>query len=420
MCCCCLVYEINCGYLSISPPFSELPLRNARPGLPTLPTHCKPAKNRREKKSTKEPPNMAANLTQAGGRAASQPSVFEATPTWRLFHAHHKILRALASAIIRKHHDFTSTGGASSIAGRSAFSSIGYAALPSAAQRAAYLRAMSTGAALSNNHGDLAAYVALTAGDLARLMAGKGSSSEMLACGARAGGQYGKELAVSSVAHFGKEGLLRALQRTLLAIIALSKEFLANPWVDISVVAAALSALSWLYVRRLPNSSRSAQADFDEALRVAALNDPTNPDGILFNEPPETPVPIPSIPDPTPQEAYISQLESQNRSMNDQLQKLSARATQLAEALERSINHVTDVETRLGYQGNVIERLEEENRTLRTRLEEILTASMHSELRVPSVVSRSSAGSVASVPPSPSLSSSDSYEWVQLPEASLT
>ncbi|KAI8919152.1 hypothetical protein DFJ77DRAFT_264647 [Powellomyces hirtus] len=261
----------------------------------------------------------------------------------RLLCTHQRFLRALANAIVRtqqlpQNQSYTASTSTSA-------SSPQHTAI--AVTHRAFVRTIATGTAATRDYVARTAppqFAAFTAGDLARLMRGEDDLTSL-----QRGRKGRMNTSRSTSADFDR--IWAAFDRAIRAVVAVAKDVLANPWVDLSLLAAALTAVSWFYIRRLGHIRRGRNG--------------LTPDGHDVSS-----KPLPSTP---PEEVGVSHREVL-------LADLSARAERLASALERSILQAAQLDGTVAAQEAMIQKLEEENRILVMRLERALQMSSCSPL----------------------------------------
>ncbi|KAJ3154088.1 hypothetical protein HDU86_005013 [Geranomyces michiganensis] len=187
--------------------------------------------------------------------------------------------------------------------------------------------------------------------------------------------------------------VLAAIDRAVRSIIAVAKDVLGNPWVDLSLLAAALTAMSWYYIRRLGTSAAAAAA----AATAAAAEMPTRSatptetlkDTAASSTPPESLADdeigsIRTTTDEDIEDEYETSFSMAAQSSDfgsdlydDNVDKvmyaeLSARAERLARALERAIAQAAQLDGTVAAQQTLIARLEDENRILLQKLDAAL------------------------------------------------
>ncbi|KNC98669.1 uncharacterized protein SPPG_06351 [Spizellomyces punctatus DAOM BR117] len=251
------------------------------------------------------------------------------TRTKRLLATQSKFLRALATALVAKKH----TTDASSFAAAAAALTTSPHAI--AVTHKSFLRSIMTASAA----GRTPAHVpALTTQELIRLLGGT---------------EYSRTKQ--------KTDVWSALERVLRAALAVTKECLTNPWVDVGLVLVAVVTLSWIYGRK-PSSLPESDAESDVESDSESDADSEK-----------------SSPIPKDQTHLLHTLETLTTAHNhtqtllDSLTTshtaLLSRAANLATALETSLAHARQLSDRLVESQTRIERLEEENRTLVARLQ---------------------------------------------------
>ncbi|KAJ3145261.1 hypothetical protein HDU89_007483 [Geranomyces variabilis] len=334
----------------------------------------------------------------------------------QLLCAHKRFLHALAGAIARTQYQHSSSpSGASAGGSLSASPTIALAVshrafirtiatgtaatreycAPASQSSAAAAAAGSTSstAATSAAKGAPPQFGAFTAQDLARLLRASNTSGNSSTAAATTHLMMQRASAVSAEAtgrrHAGRrrgvidfDRVLAAIDRAVRSIIAVAKDVLGNPWVDLSLLAAALTAMSWYYIRRLGTSAAGVSAAAAaETVPTTLPSAATATEGVAAS--------VTSVDDCSSvnlaeiediDEDYETSFSLAARSSdscgdisdgdNDKamFEELTARAERLAGALERAIAQAAQLDGTVAIQQTLICRLEEENRVLLQKL----------------------------------------------------
>ncbi|TPX63155.1 hypothetical protein SpCBS45565_g06831 [Spizellomyces sp. 'palustris'] len=248
------------------------------------------------------------------------------TRTKRLLATQSKFLRALATALVSKRHN----SDASSFAAAAAALTTSPHAI--AVTHKGFLRSIITASAA----GRTPAHVpALTTQELIRLLGGTDYTRTKQ-----------------------KTEVWPALQQVLRAALAVTKEYLTNPWVDVGLFFVAVATLSWIYGRKtsLPECDSEFDSEPYSESKVKSPPDTYQEQTRLLNTL-ET----------------LTTAHTHTQSLLDSLTTshtaLLSRAADLATALETSLAHARDLSDRLVESEVRIERLEDENRRLLARMQ---------------------------------------------------
>ncbi|KAI8594167.1 hypothetical protein BDZ88DRAFT_402815 [Geranomyces variabilis] len=330
----------------------------------------------------------------------------------QLLCAHKRFLHALAGAIARTQYQHSSSpSGASAGGSLSASPTIALAV-----SHRAFIRTIATGTAATREYcapasqssaaaaaagstsstastsaakGAPSQFGAFTAQDLARLLRAGNTSGNSSTAAATTHLMMQRASAVSAEAtgrrHTGRrrgvidfDRVLAAIDRAVRSIIAVAKDVLGNPWVDLSLLAAALTAMSWYYIRRLGTSAAGVSAAAAaETVPTTLPSAATATEGVAAS--------VTSVDDSSSvnlaeiediDEDYETSFSLAARSSdscgdisdgdNDKamFEELTARAERLAGALERAIAQAAQLDGTVAVQRTLICRLEEENRVL--------------------------------------------------------
>ncbi|KAJ3143043.1 hypothetical protein HDU90_002917 [Geranomyces variabilis] len=334
----------------------------------------------------------------------------------QLLCAHKRFLHALAGAIARTQYQHSSSpSGASAGGSLSASPTIALAV-----SHRAFIRTIATGTAATREYcapasqssaaaaaagstsstastsaakGAPSQFGAFTAQDLARLLRAGNTSGNSSTAAATTHLMMQRASAVSAEAtgrrHTGRrrgvidfDRVLAAIDRAVRSIIAVAKDVLGNPWVDLSLLAAALTAMSWYYIRRLGTSAAGVSAAAAaETVPTTLPSAATATEGVAAS--------VTSVDDSSSvnlaeiediDEDYETSFSLAARSSdscgdisdgdNDKamFEELTARAERLAGALERAIAQAAQLDGTVAVQRTLICRLEEENRVLLQKL----------------------------------------------------
>ncbi|KAJ3173505.1 hypothetical protein HDU88_002591 [Geranomyces variabilis] len=332
----------------------------------------------------------------------------------QLLCAHKRFLHALAGAIARTQYQHSSSPSSASAGGSLSASPT----IALAVSHRAFIRTIATGTAATREYcaptsqssaavaaagstsssaatgaanGAPPQFGAFTPQDLARLLRASNTSGNSSTAAATTHLMMQRASAVSAEAtgrrHTGRrrgvidfDRVLAAIDRAVRSIIAVAKDVLGNPWVDLSLLAAALTAMSWYYIRRLGTSAAgvSAAAAAETVPTTTTLpSAATATEGVAAS--------VTSVDDCSSvnlaeiediDEDYETSFSLAARSSdscgdisdgdNDKamFEELTARAERLAGALERTIAQAAQLDGTVATQRTLICRLEEENRVL--------------------------------------------------------
>ncbi|KAJ3020341.1 hypothetical protein HKX48_000954 [Thoreauomyces humboldtii] len=145
---------------------------------------------------------------------------------------------------------------------------------------------------------------------------------------------------------------LKSLDRAIRAFAAVAKKTLSKPWVEISLLTATFTMVSWFYLRRIGEQVAGSDKDlFDVTFLEANLG------------PSEAPAAFPGS------DSGVSLSEGLGAMVGEEVQTdalpdFAERAAQLATALERSIQQAAHLDSTVAAQELLIQCLEQENRML--------------------------------------------------------